>query len=245
MELFTTRGYHPVLAPGWPDEPATVQESRARPEALANWGTDDVVAYYRDLLSPLPARPILVGHSFGGTIAEKLLDMDTAAAAIAINAERLDGLLPLPLSALRATLLAFRDPANMQQAVSLTAEEFRYSFGNALAAAESDALFAKWAIPAPGRPLLEAMANPPSVSPAVGEIEGLRRGPLLLVVGGRDHPALPAFTKSILAQYRHCAAVTDLIAFPHGGHSLTIDRGWPRVAASCLRWLRNRGFAPT
>ncbi len=41
IDLFTEHGYRP-LAPGWPGEPASVEESRNDPEALANKGIDDV-----------------------------------------------------------------------------------------------------------------------------------------------------------------------------------------------------------
>ena len=105
-----------------------------------------------------PAKPILVGHSFGGMIAQKLLGADLAAAAVAIDAAQIKGVLPLPLSALKATLPVFKNPANRHRAVSLTADQFRFAFGNAIPAEESDALHERWTIPAPGRPLFEAAA---------------------------------------------------------------------------------------
>ena len=64
------------------------------------------------------------------------------------------GRLRLPLSALHATLPVFKNPANKHRAVSLTAEQFRSSFGNALSEEESNELYEKWAVPSPGRPLL-------------------------------------------------------------------------------------------
>ena len=121
-------------------------------------------------------------------IAEKLLGQDLAAAAIAIDAAQIKGVLPLPLSALRATLPVFKNPANKHRAVSLTAEQFRYAFGNAVSEEESDELFERWAIPAPGKPLFEAAAanfNPHS--PAKVDTDNDDRGPLLLIMGGQDH----------------------------------------------------------
>ena len=44
IELFRAAGYNPI-APGWPGEPATVAESNAHPERLANVGIDDVVEH--------------------------------------------------------------------------------------------------------------------------------------------------------------------------------------------------------
>ncbi|TWP53939.1 alpha/beta hydrolase [Lentzea tibetensis] len=240
--LFREAGYDPA-APGWPGEPDTVEEARAHPESVAGHGIDDVVEHYAKIISALPAKPILIGHSFGGMIAQKLLGQDLAAAAVAIDAAQIKGVLPLPLSALRATLPVFKNPANKNRAVSLTAEQFRYAFGNAISAEESRELFERWTIPAPGKPLFEAAAanfNPHS--PAEVNTSNEMRGPLLLVTGGRDHTVPESVTRATLKQYRHSDAVTDLVEFPDRAHSLTIDHGWRDVADATLSWLRKHSL---
>src|SRR5438045_3370812 len=177
-DLFRDAGYE-TSAPGWPGEPDTVAEARAHPETIANHGIDDVVTHYAKVIEGLDTKPILIGHSFGGMIAQKLLGQDLAAAAIAIDAAQIKGVLPLPLSALRATLPVFKNPTNRHKAVSLTAGQFRYAFGNAIAEDESDALFTRWAIPAPGKPLFEAAAaNFDPHSPAKVDTANEMRGPL-------------------------------------------------------------------
>jgi pimeloyl-ACP methyl ester carboxylesterase len=242
VERFAAAGYAPV-APGWPGDSDTVEASRADPESIANQGIDDVFAHYADIIKTLPAKPILVGHSFGGMIAEKLLGEDLAAAAVAIDAAQIKGVLPLPLSALRSTLPVFKNPANKHKAVSLTAEQFRYAFANAVPEEESNSLFEKWAIPAPGKPLFEAAAANFSLhSPAAVNTKNEDRGPLLLVMGGQDHTVPETITKSTLKQYRHSSAVTELLEFEDRGHSLTIDSGWEEVATASLEWLAKQGL---
>jgi pimeloyl-ACP methyl ester carboxylesterase len=242
IDRFTAEGYAPV-APGWPGDPATVELARANPDSIADHGIEEVTAHYAGLIGKLPAPPVIIGHSFGGMIAEKLLGEDLGVAAIAIDAAQIKGVLPLPLSALRSTLPVFKNPANAHRAVSLTAEQFRYSFGNAVPAEESDALYERWAIPAPGKPLFEAAsANFAPHSPAKVDTGNSGRGPLLLIMGGRDHTVPEAITKSTLKQYRGSDAVTELAEFPDRGHSLTIDSGWRAVAEECLSWLAKQGM---
>ena len=242
IDLFRAAGYDPS-APGWPGDPDTVEEARQNPESVAGYGIDDVVEHYAGLIAALPARPVLVGHSFGGMIAQKLLAQDRAAAAVAIDAAQIKGVLPLPLSALRATFPVFRNPANKRRAVSLSAEQFRFAFGNAIAEDESAALYERWTIPAPGKPLYEAAsANFNPHSPAKVDTKNSGRGPLLLVSGGKDHTVPEVVTRSTLKQYRHSEAVTDIINFPDRGHFLTIDSGWKEVADTVLTWLRQQGL---
>jgi pimeloyl-ACP methyl ester carboxylesterase len=236
QDLFTEAGYS-SSAPGWPGEPATVDAARANPDAVANHGIDDVTDHYAKIIDTLPARPILIGHSFGGMIAEKLLGLDYGVAAIGIEAAQIKGVLPLPLSALHSTLPVFKNPANVHKAVALTDAEFRFSFGNAVSEEESSQLYQRWAVPSPGKPLFEAAsANFTLHSPAAVNTKNADRGPLLLTMGRQDHTVPEAVTKSTLKQYRHSIATTDLEEFDRG-HSLTIDSGWREVADACLAWL--------
>ena len=159
VDRFGEMGYAPV-APGWPGDSATVEETRSHPELVAGHGIDAVVQHYAEIIRGLDAKPIVIGHSFGGLIAQRLLGENLAAAAVAINPAPIKGVFFLPLSALRVASIALRNPANKKRAVALTRQQFRYGFGNALSETESDALFERWAIPSPGRPLFEAaMAN--------------------------------------------------------------------------------------
>ncbi len=240
IEVFQSAGYEPQ-ARGWPGDGDTVQASRENPDAIGDHGIDDVVAHFAGIIEQLPSAPILVGHSFGGMIAQKLLGQDLARAAIAIDAAQIKGVLPVPLSALRATLPVFRNPANKHRAVSLTAEQFRFAFANAVSEEESDELHERWTIPAPGRPLFEAAsANFNPHSPAKVNTDNGSRGPLLLIGSGMDNTVPEAVTRATLKQYRHSEAVTDIRTFDDRGHSLTIDSGWPEVADTCLTWLKEQ-----
>src|SRR5580700_10334363 len=241
LDLFRDAGYEPI-APGWPNEPPTVELAREHPEVVANVGIDEVTSQMAQLIDGLDATPIIVGHSFGGLIAEKLLGEGYGAAAVAIDPAQIKGVLPLPLAQLRAGLPALGNPANRHKAVSLTSKEFRFGFGNALSQDESDTLFERWTIPSPARPLFEAaVANFSLHSPAKVDTANTERGPLLLISGTDDHTVPDRVTRSTLKQYRDSSAVTELKQFEGRGHSLTIDEGWKDLADTVLDWLKANG----
>ena len=191
-----------------------------------------------EIIRVLGARPIVIGHSFGGLIAQNLLGRGLAAEAIAIDAAPIKGVLPLPLSTLRSAFPVLRNPANTHRAVPLTAEEFRYGFANAVSREEAAELYERWAIPGPGRPMFQAaFANFAPHSAAKVDTDNGARGPLLLIAGEKDHVVPPVVTRATLKQYRNSGAVTELRELAGRGHSLTIDHGWREVADTALAWL--------
>jgi len=241
LDLFRDAGYDPI-APGWPNEPPSVQEAREHPDAVANLGIDDVTDHYAAIINALDAPPVIIGHSFGGLMAEKLLGQGLGVAAVAIDPAQIKGVLPLPLAQLRAGLPGLGNPTNLHKSVALTQKEFRFGFGNALPEDESDALFEKWTIPSPARPLFQAAAaNFALHSEAKVNTDNNTRGPLLLISGLEDHTVPDVVTRSTLKQYRDSTSVTELKQFEGRGHSLTIDSGWQEVANTILDWLKTNG----
>ncbi|GAB3046613.1 alpha/beta fold hydrolase [Intrasporangium mesophilum] len=242
LDLFREAGYDPV-APGWPHEADTVEGARTDPDAVADLGIDDVTSHYAELIESLDREPVIIGHSFGGLFAEKLLGQGAGAAAVAIDPAQIKGVLPLPLAQLRSGLPALKNPANLHKAISLTRKEFRYGFGNAVSEEESDALYDKWTIPSPARPLFQAAAaNFVMHSQAKVDTGNVDRGPLLLISGTADHTVPDVVTRSTLKQYRDSTAVTELRQFEGRGHSLTIDSGSHEVATAVLGWLADQGL---
>ena len=162
---------------------------------------------------------------------------------MAIDAAPIKGVLKLPVSALKVASIALRRPANRNLAISLTPEQFRYGFGNALPEQESAELYDRWTVPSPGKPLFEAaLANFTPSSPAKVNTANKTRGPLLLTAGGNDHTVPAAITTSTRKLYHKSPAITDFLEFPDRGHSLTIDHGWREVAQAALDWLRQRSL---
>ncbi len=242
VELFRAAGYDPT-APGWPGDSSDVEQTRKNAAALANKGIDDISAHYTKVIGGLTAKPIVIGHSFGGLIAQRLLGEGYAQAAVAIDPGQIKGVRPLPFAQIRSGLPVLSKPSNKKKSVSLTRKQFRYGFGNALTEEESDELFEKWTIPGPGRPLFEASAaNFKRTSPAAVDTHRNDRGPLLIIAGGQDHTVPAVVAKAAYKLYADSSATTDLHELSDRGHSLVLDHGWREVADVTLDWLHRQGL---
>ncbi|QXE38452.1 alpha/beta hydrolase [Streptomyces sp. GMY02] len=242
LDLFRRVGYDPI-APGWPGDSDTVAETRRNATAVGNRGIDEITAGYLRVIDGLDTKPIVIGHSFGGLIAQKLLAGGNASAAVAIDPGQIRGVKPVPLAQIRSGLPVLSRPGNKKKAISLTRKQFRYSFGNAIPQSESDELFDRWAIPGPGKPLFEAStANFSKNSPAAVDTRNDDRGPLLIIGGGKDHTVPEVVAKAAYKLYAGSSATTDYQAFPDRGHSLAFDHGWRQIADFTLTWLMHQSL---
>lgn len=242
VKLFRDAGYDPS-APSWPGDSADAEQTRAHPEGLAGYGATEITEHYAAMIRQLPVKPIVVGHSFGGVIVQKLLAQGDAAAGIAIDPGQIKGVKALPIAQLRSGFPALHNPENRHRAVALTADEFHYGFGNALSRAESDELYQRWIIPGPGQVAFEVgFANFTPHSPVEVDTRKSDRGPLLFIAGGADHSAPKAVVEGAYHRYAHSQAVTDFHEFPDRGHSIVFDHGWREIADYSLNWLAQQGL---
>lgn len=242
IEFFRANGYEAVAA-SWPGDANTTEATRRNAEAVAGFGVSEIADHIAGQLKAFKQKPILIGHSFGGLLVQNLLGRDLAAAAIAIDPAPIKGVPELPLSALKSSFPVLGNPFNFKRAVSLTEPQFRFGFTNAVPEQEARELFAKYAMPAPGRPLFQAATatfNPNSATRV--NVGNASRGPLLLISGAEDNTVPPVLVRSTLKAYRKSPALTELKEFPGRGHSLTIDSGWRELAEYSLTWLKARGL---
>src|SRR5712691_5502638 len=179
--VFEEAGYT-TLAPGWPDDPNTVEEANLHPEVFAHKTVGQVADHFEDVIGTLAKKPALVGHSFGGLLTQILAGRGVAAASVAIDPAPFRGVLPLPISALKSAAPVLRNPANHGRAVPLTYEQFRFGFANAVSEEEAQELFATFAVPASGAPLFQAAtANLNPWTEAKVNSKNPDRGPLLII----------------------------------------------------------------
>jgi hypothetical protein len=147
--------------------------------------------------------------------------------------------LPLPISALRASSPVLTNPLNRGRAVPLTYEQFRYSFANAVSEDEAKELYATYAVPAPGEPLFQAAAaNLNPWTEAKVDTKNPDRGPLLILDGELDNTVPWAIANASYNQQKRNEGVTEILKIPGRGHALTIDSGWREVADTSLAFVQ-------
>ena len=240
MDFFNKQGYE-TLNPPWPGDSPTVEECRANPLAIANRGVGEIADSYAKVIASISEPPILIGHSFGGLIAQVILGRGIAAAGIAIDPAPMKGVWQLPFSALRASFPVLGNPFNFKKAISLTFNQFRYGFANAVPETEARELYNNWTIPAPGRPLFQAASATFAGSETKVNTANSSRGPLLITGGEKDHIAPPILGKASLRKY-NSSVITEFKLFEGRGHSLIVDHGWKEVADYSFRWLNRNGL---
>jgi pimeloyl-ACP methyl ester carboxylesterase len=237
--VFEEAGYT-TLAPGWPDDPNTVDEAKQHPEVFAHKTVGQIADHFGAVVAKLKTRPALVGHSFGGLLAQILAGRGTAEATVAIDPAPFRGVLPLPISALKSASPVLGNPANRGRAVPLTYEQFRYAFANAVGEDEAHELYNTFAVPGSGAPLFQAAtANLNPWTEAKVKSKNPDRGPLLIVSGEKDHTVPWSIANaSFKKQKRNKEAVTEIVEIPDRGHSLIIDHGWRDVADTALAFVQ-------
>ena len=237
-KLFEDAGYV-ALTPGWPDDPETVADANAHPEVMAHKTVGQVADHFGEIIAGLKKKPAIVGHSFGGLLAQILAGRELSAAAVAIDPAPFQGVLPLPFSALKSAWPVLGNPANRNRAVPLTFDQFRYGFANAVSEAEARELYDTYAVPAAGAPLFQAAtANFNPWTEAKVDTKNAARGPVLIISGERDHTVPHAVAFASYEQQKHNEGVTEFVEIKGRGHALTIDSGWREVADTALNFVK-------
>ena len=237
-EFFEAAGYAAVT-PDWPDDPATVEEARANPDVFAGKTLKQIADHTAEVIGALNAKPAVMGHSTGGLLAQMIADRGLSAATVGIDPGPFRGVLPLPISALRAASPVLKNPLNKGKAIALTLDQFKYGWANALDDDEAKQLYETYHVAAPGVALMQmANANLNPFTEAKLDPKNPDRGPLLIIDGEKDHTVPWAIANASYKRQSRNEAVTEIKKIPNRGHSLTIDAGWREVAQVALDFVR-------
>ncbi len=237
-KVFEEAGYT-TLTPGWPDDPDTVDEAKAHPDVFAHKTVGQVADHFDKIIRGLKMKPVIVGHSFGGLLAQILAGRGLASATVAIDPAPFRGVLPLPFSALKSAWPVLSNPANINRAIPLTFEQFRFGFANAVSEDEAKELYETFAVPTSGVPLFQAAtANLDPWTEAKVDTENPQRGPLLIISGEKDNTVPRAIAHESFKHEQRNVGITEFVEMPGRGHALVIDSGWREVADTALAFVK-------
>jgi len=226
-ERFAQGGYTPLM-PGWPEEghrdPAASDDS----QLIGGIRVEAVAQHYAHIIMALYRKPVIIGHSFGGLIAQMLAGRGLAKVTVAIEPAPFRGVLPLPAPALRPLLT---HPSNRHRAVPLSYAQFCRMFANTLQDDEARTLYEQFVVPAPGRPLFEAAAANINLRTEIRvDTAAAARGPLLIIAGEKDEMFPCSIARACYERQRRNQQITEIVQIPDRGHSITIDHGWRLIA---------------
>ncbi len=168
-----------------------------------------------------------------------IADRGLSAATVGIDPGPFRGVLPLPVSALRSAGPVLKNPFNRGKAITLTLDQFKYGWANALSDEEAKQLYETYHVAAPGVALMQmANANLNPWTEAKLDPKNPERGPLLIIDGEKDHTVPWAIANAAYKRQSHNESVTEIEKIPNRGHALTIDTGWREVAQTALDFVK-------
>ena len=246
VPYYEGKGYR-VLTPTYPGFEIEVEALRADPSPIASLTVPEVVSHLAGVVTELDRPPIIMGHSFGGTLTQLLLDHGCGAAGVAINSAPTEGVHVSPPSQLKSLFPILKNPANRHKAVGFTPEEFHYAFTNTLDEEESRRVYDRYHIPASGNWIFSygLVANfKPGHQDTWVNYRNDARAPLLFIGGGEDHIMPPSVNKSNAKHYRS-TTITEYHEFPGRSHWTCGEPGWEEVADYALDWAVEHAGART
>jgi len=231
---FQEQGYT-TIAPAWPlhDTSLTQQRTAAAQETLGKLTLDEVVESYRKVIKNLPEKPIVIGHSMGGLVAQKLLSEGLASKAVAIDSAPPSGLIVAKWSFIKSNWPVINPFTNAKQAYYPSLEDFRYAFANCVPDAESEAMYHDYIVP-------ESRLVGRGTSSKIAKIDFSKpHGPLLIVAGEKDHIIPAALNLKNFNKYSDTSSVKTFKQFDGQCHALIVDKKWNEVASSVATWLNS------
>jgi len=227
-----------VLTPAYPGFDIEVEALRENPDLIANLTVPETLDHLATVIEKVETPPIIIGHSFGGTLTQLLLARGLGSAGVVVGSAPTEGVRVNPLSQAKSLFPALKNTANRHKAVGFTPEEFHYAFTNTLTEEESKAVWDRYHIPAPGHWVWEfgLFANFKPGHQDTWLDYSADRAPLLFIAGEKDHIMPPSVNKSNANHYKKSPALTEYHEFKGRDHWTCAAPGWEAVADYALNW---------
>lgn len=232
--FFKSKGYE-TLAPPWPqkDAPVSVLKFRHPDSDVAALRLADLEQHYEEIVRALPDKPIVIGHSMGGLIAQLLLQKGLVAAAVAIHSVPPQGVFTFKLSFLIAGWgpLGFFTDTNKTFLMSYS--QWQYAFTNGMPEEWQEKSYFQFAIPESKRVVRDTITKAARVDFTH------HHAPLFFIAGEKDHTIPSSLNYSNYKKYTHKDSVTDFQEFPDRNHFVLGQPGWQEVAMRINDWIQD------
>jgi pimeloyl-ACP methyl ester carboxylesterase len=230
VDRASSRGYA-CHAPSWPyheGEPAHLRAHRAPGLGTLTFGA--VGEYMKTFIDTLPERPLLVGHSVGGLLVQKLVNEGYARAGVCISSAPPRGIVSLDPHFFRSNF-PHVNPLSGNKPVIMKPERFHYTFCNNMSAQDSAAALEQYVVP-------ESRNVPRSTLTKQARIDfHADHVPLLFIAGDRDHLTPQSMIRKNVRAYQAPGSVVELKEFVNRSHFICNQQGWDEVADYALDWL--------
>jgi len=217
----------------WPFHAGEPAQLRAQIDpALGRLQFRQVVDHYKRHIDSLPERPLLVGHSIGGLVVQKLVNDGYAAAAVSITPAPPLGIITLNPTFFKANFPHI-NPFAGNKPVVMTKPRFHYTFCNVQSRTSSDADFESYVVP-------ESRNIPRTTLTTQGRINfKSAHVPLLLIAADSDHLISPILVRKNFRAYKKSTGRTELQEFTNRSHFICNQSGWEEVADASFAWLKS------
>jgi pimeloyl-ACP methyl ester carboxylesterase len=229
--FFKEKGYT-TYAPAYLGHEGTPSELRKNaPDSLGYVTFTDVVSKMEAFIETLQEKPIIVGHSMGGLVAQKLIEKDLAEAAVIISSAPPKGVITLKFSFAKSNL-GLLNPFKGNSIHYPTKKWFHYAFTNTLSREESDSLFDRFVVP-------ESRNIPRETLKKAGKIDFKKpHSPMLFISGKEDHIIPASLNKKNFKRYKDEKSIREHKIFEGRDHFIAGEDGWKEVANYVYNWLK-------
>lgn len=219
--------------PNYPFHDGIPHEMRRQPnKELAKMRMNDVVDHYVKFIDSLGGiNPVLIGHSMGGLIVQKLIQLEKGLLGICISSASPKGVIGFDWSFVKSNWVVV-NPFKGNTLFCGSREWFHYAICNSLTRKESDEIYEEAVVP-------EGRNIPRSSRFSDGVIDFNKpHKPLLFISAEKDHIIPVSLNLKNIAAYKDKQSITDFKEFKGRSHSLCVQTGWEEVALFIENWFQ-------
>jgi pimeloyl-ACP methyl ester carboxylesterase len=230
LSYFNAKGYvcHAPAYPFHEGEPSGLRQYN--PEGLGTLTLAQVVAHITSYIDSLPEKPILIGHSMGGLIVQKLINANKGVAGVCINSAPPKGILSFQWSFLKSNIITI-NPLKGNSIFLPSVKWFQYAFCNTMTLEQTAIEFEKYVVP-------ESRNIPRSSTGKEGFVDmNQPHNPLLFIAGEDDHIIPPDLNIKNFESYADTNSRKDFKLFPGRTHYICGQENWEEVALYIENWI--------